>query len=80
MAEVDGQEKTEQPTNKKLDDSRDKGEVAKSMEINSFAVFTAGLMILFLSQKLLGELFQVQLFDYPLACNSLVFNKSRIFV
>lgn len=57
MAEEDGQEKTEQPTSKKLEDSREKGQVAKSTEINSFVVFTAGLMILFLSQKFLGSNF-----------------------
>ncbi len=57
MAETDGQEKTEQPTGKKLEDSREQGQVAKSTEINSFAVFTVGLIILFLSQKMLGKNF-----------------------
>lgn len=54
MAEQ-GQEKTEQPTQKKLDDGRDRGQVAKSTEISSFAVFGFGLLILFLSQKFIGE-------------------------
>ena len=34
MAEIEGQEKTEQPTGKKLSDARDKGQVAKSTELN----------------------------------------------
>ncbi|RJP63119.1 MAG: flagellar biosynthesis protein FlhB [Ignavibacteriales bacterium] len=55
MAEQPGQEKTEQPTQKKLDDARDKGQVAKSMEISSFTVFGTGLLILFLFQGFIGQ-------------------------
>jgi flagellar biosynthesis protein FlhB len=55
MAETDGQEKTEQPTGKKLKDGRDKGQVAKSVEINSLAIFTSGLMFLYFSHSMLGE-------------------------
>jgi len=54
MAEKDGQEKTEQPTGKKLTDSRKKGQVAKSMEINSFAIFFFGLLILFATRGFLS--------------------------
>ena len=57
MAEVDGQEKTEQATGKKLSEARDNGQVAKSTEINSFVVFTSGLIILYMSQKLIGRNF-----------------------
>jgi flagellar biosynthetic protein FlhB len=56
MAEVEGQEKTEQPTSKKLYEGREKGMVAKSAEINSFAVFTTGLLILYLSHKHMGSM------------------------
>lgn len=55
MAADDGQEKSEEPTSKKLSDARDKGQVAKSMEINSFAVFVSGLMLIYLSQSYVGE-------------------------
>ncbi|HEX2866403.1 MAG TPA: flagellar biosynthesis protein FlhB [Ignavibacteriales bacterium] len=55
MAEVDGQEKTEQATGKRLSDSREKGQVAKSIEINSFAIFTTGLLLVFMLHKHLGE-------------------------
>lgn len=55
MAEQDGQEKTEQPTGKKLGDARDKGQVAKSMEINSFSIFFFGLLILFFVRNIIGE-------------------------
>ncbi|MBA4252138.1 MAG: flagellar biosynthesis protein FlhB [Chlorobiaceae bacterium] len=55
MPEVDGQDKSEQPTSKKIDDSRDKGQVAKSVEINSLAVFTVGFLILITTQKFIGS-------------------------
>ncbi len=55
MPEADGQEKTEQASQKKLDDGRDKGQVAKSVEINSLVVFTTGFMLLFLTQKSLSS-------------------------
>ena len=53
--ESDGQEKTEQATPKKLKESRDEGQVAKSMEINSFAIFTSGLLLLFITQNFLSS-------------------------
>lgn len=40
------QEKTEQPTHKRLEDARKKGQVAKSMEINSAMILLTGLVIL----------------------------------
>jgi len=54
MAESDGQEKTEQASGKKLSDAREKGQVAKSQEINSLALFGAGLMLIFFSQQFLS--------------------------
>lgn len=51
MAADDGQEKSEQPTSKKLSDARDRGQVAKSNEINSVAIFVTGLLILYISQS-----------------------------
>jgi len=55
MAETEGQEKTEQPSQKKLDESREKGQVAKSVEINSLVIFTTGLMFLYFSHSMIGE-------------------------
>jgi flagellar biosynthetic protein FlhB len=54
MAEIEGQEKTEQPTSKKLEEARKKGQVAKSVEINSLVIFTSGLLLLFLAQQYLS--------------------------
>jgi flagellar biosynthesis protein FlhB len=58
MAEYDGKEKTEQPTSKKLDDARDKGQVAKSTEINSLVIFGTGLILLYLFQDFIGSRFK----------------------
>ncbi|NLT50063.1 MAG: flagellar biosynthesis protein FlhB [Ignavibacteria bacterium] len=55
MAESDGQEKTEQATSKRLDESREKGQVAKSTEINSLAIFLSGLMIIYFYKTDIGE-------------------------
>ena len=41
MAEDDAQ-KTEEPTQKKLDDARKKGQVASSQEVKSWAIIIAG--------------------------------------
>ena len=57
MAEVDGQEKSEQPTGKRITDTREKGQVAKSVEINSLAVFGSGLIMLYITRDYLGRNF-----------------------
>jgi flagellar biosynthetic protein FlhB len=55
MAEASFQEKTEQATPKKREDARKKGQVARSMELNSVAILFFGLMsLMFFS----GWLFQ----------------------
>ncbi len=55
MAEKDGQEKTEQPSSKKLTEGREEGQVARSVEINSFAIFTSGLLLVYMTQSFLGS-------------------------
>jgi len=55
MPEIDGQEKTEQATSKKLTEGREKGQVAKSVEINSLLIFTSGLMLLYFSKEVLAD-------------------------
>jgi flagellar biosynthetic protein FlhB len=48
MAEDSDQEKTEQPTPKRLQDARDKGQVARSRELGTAAVMVAGSSVLLL--------------------------------
>jgi len=55
VAEVDGQEKTEQPSEKKLRETREKGSVAKSIEINSFAIFLTGTTAIYLTKGMIGS-------------------------
>lgn len=53
--EQDGQEKTEQPTGKRISDSRLKGQVARSQEINSLSIFGTGLVLLFIYKNFIGD-------------------------
>src|SRR5690242_19783952 len=46
MAEQEN-EQTEDPTQKKLDDARDRGDVAKSQEVNTWFVLAGGLLALY---------------------------------
>lgn len=55
MADFEGQEKTEQPSSKKLEDARKKGMVAKSIEVNSLLIVIAGLVTIFLLQSYIGQ-------------------------
>ena len=61
MAENEsGEEKTEDATSRRLDESREKGDVAKSMEVPSAAVLLVGLLtIYFLGDYLLARFFNV---------------------
>ena len=54
MAEQ-GQEKTEQPTQKKLDENRERGHVSKSNEIISFSVFTSGIFAILIFKGFIGN-------------------------
>jgi flagellar biosynthetic protein FlhB len=55
-----GQEKTEQPTAKRLEDAKRKGQVARSRELNTLAITLLGVVILVvMSGYLGGELKQV---------------------
>ncbi|MFZ0452509.1 MAG: flagellar biosynthesis protein FlhB [Ignavibacteriaceae bacterium] len=82
MAETDGQEKTEQPTSKKLTEGREKGQVAKSMEINSLVIFTSGLMFLYFTNSMIGENISkltIKIFN-SLDVLSLDFNSFQLYV
>jgi flagellar biosynthetic protein FlhB len=55
MANNEGQEKTEDATSKKLSDSRDEGQVAKSQEMSSFLIFSGGFFILFAFRDFISD-------------------------
>jgi flagellar biosynthetic protein FlhB len=46
MADQDDAEKTEEPTPKKLSEARNKGQIAQSKEINSFALLLGALLLI----------------------------------
>ncbi len=55
--EPDQSEKTEDPSDKKLRDAREKGNVAKSQEVNSWFMLTAAtLVLLIFSNQMVGKL------------------------
>lgn len=50
MADADEEDKTEDPTGKRLEDSQQKGQVAKSQEVNHFVMLvSSGLVLAFLA-------------------------------
>ncbi|MGA9121579.1 MAG: flagellar biosynthesis protein FlhB [Bacteroidota bacterium] len=64
MAEESFQEKTEPATPKRREDARKKGQVAKSMDMNSAFVLMAGLLLLFVSGQLMMDGLTGALRDY----------------
>ncbi|MBX7148470.1 flagellar biosynthesis protein FlhB [bacterium] len=59
MAEMEegGQEKTEEPTDKRLEEFREEGQVAKSQEVGALIGITASFLILSMQSKSMGHLF-----------------------
>jgi flagellar biosynthetic protein FlhB len=55
MAEDSDQEKTEEPTSKRLEDARKKGQIARSREFNTFAMLMASAAMLLLLGKQMGN-------------------------
>ena len=64
MAEDTGQDKTEEPTEKRLKDARKKGQIPRSKELNTFmSLMTASVMLLFVGDSIgkgLAKLMQQQ--------------------
>ena len=60
MAAESGQEKTEQPTPKRLDDARKKGQIARSRELNTTAILLAGGGgMIFMGDNIMGGLHDI---------------------
>jgi len=55
-----GQERSEQPTGKRLDEARKKGQVARSRELNTFLVVVGGLLFIWLTGgQLISSIFSL---------------------
>jgi len=55
MAEDSDQEKTEQPTSKRLDEAQRQGQIARSRELNTFAMLIASAMLLLMLGESMGN-------------------------
>ena len=55
MAEDTGQDKTEDPTGKRLEDSKKKGQIARSKELNTFVILITGATLLIMMGGKMGE-------------------------
>lgn len=53
-----GQEKTEQPTGKRLTDARNKGQIPKSRDLTSLGVLVSGCIAVYLSRHIILEQFR----------------------
>ena len=72
MAEDTSQEKTEEPTERRLEDSRKKGQTARSKELNILlSLMAASIGMVFLGQYLMTDL-------HALMTQGLAFEPSRI--
>jgi flagellar biosynthetic protein FlhB len=81
MAEnSDGQEKTEQPTAKRLDDARRKGQVARSRELNTLAITLLGIVILVIMSGYLGGQFKQLMSDGFVLDRHEIFEPNSIFI
>ncbi len=58
MAESDGQERTEEPTGKRLDDARKKGQVPRSREMGTLSVLLSGVIGLWMFSPFFMDAFQ----------------------
>ncbi len=73
MAEDTGQERTEEPTGKRLSDAKDKGQVVRSRELNTFIVLVVGsVAILALGQYVTESLWTIMREQFQL-------NRAEIF-
>jgi len=55
MAEDSDQEKTEEPTSKRLEDARKKGQIARSRELNTFAMLITSAILLLMMGRQMGN-------------------------
>ncbi len=64
---ADEDEKTEEPTPKKIEDAKKEGNVSKSMEVPGAAIlFFGSLYIMFFSSYTMGEIKNIMLYSYSL--------------
>ena len=75
MAESDGQERTEEATPRRLQQAREKGQVARSKELASASVLIVGAIALMWFGESMAKL---AVFNYAVVCLTLAVMKSSI--
>ncbi len=55
MADDSDEDKTEEPTGKRLEDARKKGQIARSRELNTFAMMIASASLLLMQGEEIGK-------------------------
>jgi flagellar biosynthesis protein FlhB len=72
MAEDSGQEKTEEPTGKRLDDARKKGQIARSRELNTFVMLiTSATLFLMLGEQMGSSMIEIMRSQFQLSRDSI---------
>ncbi len=72
MAEDSAQEKTEEPTGKRLDDARKKGQIARSRELNTFVMLvTSATLFLALGEQMGASLIEIMRNQFQLSRESI---------
>jgi len=72
MAEDSGQEKTEEPTGKRLDDARKKGQIARSRELNTFVMLiTSAALFLMVGERMGASLIEMMQTQFQLSRESI---------
>ncbi|WP_434339922.1 flagellar biosynthesis protein FlhB [Motilimonas cestriensis] len=80
MAEADDQEKTEDPTGKKLSDARNKGQVTRSKDLGTAAILIMASFILIMLGDSLGHAFVIMMTDAFTFEREAVFDPSQMMV
>ena len=72
MAEDSGQEKSQEPTGKRLDDARKKGQIARSRELNTFVMLvTSATLFLALGEQMGAGLIEIMRNQFQLSRESI---------
>ena len=80
MAEDSGQDKTEEPTEKRLTDARKKGQIPRSKELNTFmSLMTASIMLLFVGDSIGKGLARLMQQQFQLS-REVIFDKANIVI
>ncbi len=80
MAEADGQEKTEDPTGKKLSDARNKGQVVRSKELGTATILIMAAFALLMLGDHLGHAFVIMMKKAFTFERDVVFDPSQMMV